>query len=179
MSAEAQVRLATAARVPDLGLSLGEMHNYGGAPGQRDFFFAGLSVNLPLFEDAKTGPRVAGARATVTALNAAVRALRNRILAEVAAAEAQVVAEQHLIELHHKLIPLTREALESALSSYAAGRTDFMVVLDSERELQMHKLDLAAHLAAYEQAVGSLEHAVGGELGLVVASEAGHEGEGH
>ena len=67
------------------------------------------------------------------------------------------------------------QAVQSAESSYAAGRTDFTMVLDSARELRMHELDLATHLAGYEQRVAELQRAVGGDLGLEQAAEAGHE----
>ena len=79
------------------------------------------------------------------------------------------------IDLHHQLIPIARQAVQSAESSYAAGRTDFTMVLDSARELRMHELDLATHLAGYEQRVAELQRAVGGDLGLEQAAEAGHE----
>ncbi len=50
-------------------------------------------------------------------------------------------------------------------------------VLDTVRELQSHQLELAMHLAAYGQRLADLERAVGADLGLVAASEAGHEDE--
>ena len=62
---------------------------------------------------------------------------------------------------------------KSVLASYSAGRSDFLMVLGSERELQMHELELASHLAAYEQRIAELEHAVGAELGLAQAAELG------
>jgi hypothetical protein len=48
------------------------------------------------------------------------------------------------------------------------------MVLDSVRELRMHHLDRAMHLAQYEQRLAELERAVGADLGLVAAAEAGH-----
>jgi len=46
-------------------------------------------------------------------------------------------------------------------------------VLDAERDLQMHELDLATHLAMYEQRLADLQRAVGSDLGLVQAAESG------
>ncbi|GAC1348029.1 MAG: TolC family protein [Myxococcales bacterium] len=172
-SAEAQLRLARAQRVPDLGVFGAVMHNFGNSPGERNFFFAGVQGNLPIFSGSKNGPRIAGAEAQAEAQRAAARTLRNKVLSGLAEVYARVVAEQHLVALHHKLIPLSRQALESSLSSYAAGRSPFFNVLDSERELQMHQLDLALHLASYEQQVAELEHAVGEDLGLAAVAEAG------
>jgi len=39
----------------------------------------------------------------------------------------------------------------------------------------MHDLELAMHQAMYEQRVAELQRAVGADLGLAQAAEAGHE----
>lgn len=173
-SAEAQQRLTKAARIPDLGVSAGVMYAFGGmAP--HTFLFAGVQGNLPLFGGSKLDPRDAAAAAQVESLRHSQRSLRNRIFAEIAEAYAQVLAESHLVGLHHDLLPLAQRTLDSALSSYATGRGSFLMVIDSERELQMHRMDLISHLAAYEQRLVDLERAVGSDLGLVAASESGSE----
>jgi cobalt-zinc-cadmium efflux system outer membrane protein len=173
VSAEAQLRLAHAANVPDVSVSAALMHSFG-MPGQNNFVFAGVQGNLPVFIHGKTDGRIDSARSQVETMRQMEHSLHLRILGEVADAYAKVRAEERLVALHHQLIPVAQQTLESALTSYAAGRTGFLVVLDSERELQMHTLDLAMHLASYEQHLAELEHAVGTPLGLAAAAEAGH-----
>jgi outer membrane protein TolC len=177
-AAEARLRLAHAEQIPDLTASAGEMHMFGGSTSPADFLFLGLQVNLPLF-GGKTRSRIEGAEAGLAASRAETRALENRVFAEVADALAEVQAETRQADLHHKLIPLTRQALASALGAYAAGRGPFSTVLDAERDLEMHELDLATHVAAYSQRLADLERAVGGDVGLVRAAasgaHAGHE----
>ena len=173
--AQAQERLARANRIPDIGLFAAEMHTFRNPMGVSDFLFAGFQVNLPIFFGNKNEPRIASAQAQLVAAQEAQRALRNRIASEVAESHAHVLAEMRHIDLHHQLIPIARQAVQSAESSYAAGRTDFTMVLDSARELRMHEMDLATHLAGYEQRVAELQRAVGGDLGLEQAAEAGHE----
>jgi cobalt-zinc-cadmium efflux system outer membrane protein len=172
---EARLRMAHAEAVPDLGASAGEMHMFGSSSRPADFLFLGLQANLPLFAG-KNRARVAEAGARVSAARADSQALENRIAAEVADAFAEVQAETRQAQLHHQLIPLARQALSSALASYAAGRGTFAMVLDAERDLQMHELDLAAHLAAYSQRLADLERAVGSDVGLVRASASGTHG---
>ena len=171
-AAEARQRLAHAEAVPDISASAGEMHMFGGSSQPADFLFLGVQANLPIFSG-KNRARVGEAEARVAVAHAETRAMENRILAEVADALAELQAETRQAQLHHKLIPLARQALSSALASYAAGRGSFAMVLDTERDLQMHALDLAAHLAGYSQRLADLERAVGGDVGLVRASEAG------
>lgn len=173
--AEAQIRLAKAARIPDLGVFAAEMHAFRNPMGVSDFLFAGLQINLPIFSGSKNEPRISSAQAQLIAAQEALHALRNRIASEVSENYAHVLAEAHQVDLHHQLIPITRQAVESAESSYAAGRTDFTMVIDSARELRMHEMDLAMHLAGYEQRLADLQRAVGADLGLAQAAEAGHE----
>jgi cobalt-zinc-cadmium efflux system outer membrane protein len=173
--AQAQQRLAKAAQVPDLSLFAAEMHTFRNPMGVSDFLFAGFQINLPIFGGGKNEPRIASAAAQVVSAQEAERALRNRIASEVAEQYAHLQAEQHQIELHHQLIPIARQAVESAESSYGAGRADFTMVIDSARELRMHELDLVSHLAMYEQRLAELQRAVGADLGIEQAAEGGHE----
>jgi outer membrane protein TolC len=152
------------------------MHSFGSPPGQTDFLFAGVQVSLPIFSGSKNRPRVTAAEEGAVAMREDARATENQIASEVAGAYAELTAEQRQVEMHHQLIPLARQALASAMASYAAGKSTFVAVLDTERDLQMHELDLAMHLAAYEQRLADLQRAVGGDLGLVQAAESGaHE----
>ncbi|HYV68436.1 MAG TPA: TolC family protein [Myxococcales bacterium] len=173
--AQAQERLARANRIPDLGVFAAGMHTFNNPMGVSDFLFAGFQVNLPLFSGGKNEPRIAAAQAQLIASQEGERALRNRVVAEVAEHYAHVLAEMRQIDLHHQLIPIARQAVQSGQSSYAAGRSDFTMVLESARELRMHEMNEAMHLAAYEQRLAELQRAVGGDLGLARAAEADHE----
>jgi cobalt-zinc-cadmium efflux system outer membrane protein len=173
--AEAQERLARAERVPDLNVFIGEMHTFRNQMGVSDFLFAGFQINLPIFTGSKTGPRISSAQAQVISARESEHALRNRVAAEVAEAHAHLLAEQHQIDLHHELLPIARQVVESAEKSYAAGRADFGMVLDGARELRMHELELAMHFATYEQRLAELQRAVGAELGLDESAEMGHD----
>jgi outer membrane protein, heavy metal efflux system len=171
-AADARARAARAATVPDLGLSAGEMHMFRSPTSPADFLFLGVQVNLPVF-GGKNRARTAGADATLEAAQAQAHAVETAVLADVEDALAEVKAEARQTELHHHLIPLSRQALASAMGSYAAGRGSFASVLDAQRDLQMHALDLAMHVASYAQHLADLERAVGGDLGLVRAAESG------
>jgi outer membrane protein, heavy metal efflux system len=171
-AAAARLQLAKAATVPDLGVSVGEMHMFGGPAQPADFLFLGVQGNVPIFGGKNRG-RIEQAQASVGSMREETHALRNRIFAEIAAAFAEVQAEARQTELHHRLIPLSRQALAGTLASYVAGRGGLTMVLDTERDLQMHELDLAMHLAAYSQHLTDLERAVGGDIGLLRAAESG------
>jgi len=173
--AQAQERLARASRIPDLGLFVAEMHTFRNPAGVSDFLFAGFQVNLPIFFGSKNEPRIAAAQAQLIAAQESEHALRNRVASEVAESHAHVLAEMRQIDLHHQLIPIALQAVESGRTSYAAGKADFTTVLEAARELRMHEMNLAMHLASYEQRLAELQRAVGSDLGLERAAEAGHE----
>jgi outer membrane protein TolC len=172
LAAEARLRLARSETTPDLGVSAGDMHMFRGTAHPADFLFLGVQGNLPIF-GGKNRARTEAAQASVESMREASRAVDNRIFAEIANAMGEVQAEERQTELHHRLIPLSRQALASALASYSAGRGAFTMVLDADRDLQMHELDLAMHVAAYAQHLTDLERAVGGDVGLLRAAESG------
>lgn len=171
-AAEARLRLAGVERVPDLNVFIAEMHTFR-TPGVSDFLFVGVQGNLPIWFGSKNNPKIEAARAQVSVARSEARALENRIIAEIADAYAEVAAERKQVELHDQLIPVARQALASATASYASGKGDFLMVLDSERDLLMHQLDLVTHLTRYHQRFADLERAVSADLGLATSSESG------
>jgi outer membrane protein TolC len=170
--AAARVRTAEAEAVPDVTPTLGYMRDFGGR-GERNFVTLGLQGNLPVHGSDRVGPRRDAARAEREGLERGVHGLRRKIEAEVRIRHAETEAQRRAIEVHHRLIPLAREAVKSAMASYSSGRANFLVVLDSQRNLRTHQLDLARHLATYEQRAAELERAVAADLGLRGAVEAG------
>jgi outer membrane protein TolC len=109
----------------------------------------------------------------LSAAQADAKALENRIASEVADAYAELRAERRQVALHHQLIPVARQAVASASAAYASGKGSFLMVLDSQRDLLMHELDLATHLAMYERYLAELQRVTGVDLGLANASESG------
>jgi cobalt-zinc-cadmium efflux system outer membrane protein len=162
-AAEARTRLATAAGVPDITPLVAYMHTFN-MPPQNNFLFFGVQANLPIWRGSKIDPAVEAARARVEATQALAEALRDRIRAQVLSAAAQLRAEQRLVGIQRRLVPLSRQALDSAVSAYSAGRVGLLTVLDSAREALMRQVDLAQHLAAQGQRRAELERALGGSL---------------
>jgi outer membrane protein, heavy metal efflux system len=170
--AQARLELARAERIPDIGVFVAGMHSFG-MPGVKDFLFLGVQGNLPIWGDSKNGPRIDAATAQLHAAQADAKALENRIVSEIADSHSELKAEQRQVELHHQLIPVARQALASASAAYASGRGNFPMVLDSERDLLMHELDLATHLAMYERNLAELQRVAGVDLGVANAAESG------
>src|SRR5262249_13929058 len=159
-AAEARVRLATANGVPDLTPLVAYMHTFG-QPAPNNFLFLGLQGTLPIWRGNKVDPAVSAARARVESTQELARALRQRIAAEVRSSAARLRAEMQLVEIQRRLVPVSKQALDSSLSAYAAGRVALLTVLDSEREWLMRQVELAQHLALAQQRQAELDRAVG------------------
>ncbi len=162
-AAEARTRLASASGVPDITPLVAYMHTFN-LPPQNNFLFFGVQMNLPIWRGSRIDPAVDAARARVEATQALAVALRDRIRAEVLSGAAQLRAEERLVEIQQRLVPLSRQVLESAMTAYSAGRIGLLTVLDSEREALMRQVDLAQHLALQQQRRAELERAIGGSL---------------
>ncbi len=169
--ATADVRMAEAERVPDINVIGAYMHTFGGVS-PSNFIFAGLELTLPVWGNKNDG-RIGAARALGEAVFSDQAALQARVSAQVAEAFSRVTAEERIVSLHHRIIPLMTAALESGRADYASGRGDFLSVLDSLRELRRHELELVMHLAAYAKALAQLQRAVGEDVGLLAAAEGG------
>ena len=159
-AADARIRLAKAAGVPDITPLVAYMHTFG-MPSPNNFLFLGVQTNLPIFGGSKIDPAVATARSRLDAARALQHALRNRIGAEVRTAAARVRAEEQLVEIQRRLVPIARQALDASISSYSAGRIDLLTVLDSARESLMRQIGLAEHQAMAERRRAELERALG------------------
>jgi outer membrane protein TolC len=169
--ARLQIQLAEAERVPDLNLVAAYMYAFN-QPGERNFLFAGVEMTLPWLWG-RTSGRISATRAQASAATASSAAVAARIGGEVADAYARVLSQERVAALHHRMLPLLQAALESSRASYAAGRGEFLMVLDTMRELRRHQIELAMALGGYGRALADLQRAVGADLGLVAASEGG------
>ena len=62
------------------------------------------------------------------------------------------------------LLPQAETSIESALRNYTAGRIDFLMLLDTERELKRIRLDYIKTLAEYRKRLANLERVVGADF---------------
>jgi len=142
------------------------MHTFRNPMGVSDFLFAGFQVSLPIFFGSKNEPRIAGAQAQLVAAQEAARALRNRVRRRGGRGLRATSWPKRTRSICTTSSSQSRARQCGAQSrATRAGRTDFIMLLDSARELRMHELNEAMHLPAYEQRLAELQRAVGGDLG--------------
>lgn len=128
----------------------------------RDAFSMGVGVNLPIYRGRlDAAVREAQCQAAATAQRYATT--QDRFRAEVYALHAQFSEHDQVLEiLQQEIVPRSTEAFELVTAAYQTGRAEFQQLLDTYRTLLQYRIDLHRRESLREQAVASLERAVGG-----------------
>lgn len=146
---------------PDLRLGVG----YGQrstATGTRRMASFMVGFDVPVF----AGRRQLGQRDEARALEDAARADLAEARAEVDARLGELLAElertRTLVELYREeVLPQARVTVESAFSSYRAGRVDFGTLVDAQTTLNRYEDELHALVADHGRALAELEATTG------------------
>ncbi len=121
----------------------------------------GLGFDLPIGWG-RIGANVRAAQAGLERAELERVAERDRVLAEISAARARVeetMHEVHIIEA--SVVPATERALASVRAGYEANRSDFLSLLNAERDLARARLDRYRARADQGMALADLERAIG------------------
>lgn len=128
--ADASIRLAYKARVPDFSLGL-----EADVKPNPVIFSPQVGMTLPVWRD-KIAAQIAAAQADKQA--AAARFSAEQIMLAVEFAEKSFMfreATRNLELLNDRLLPKARQSLEVARSGYASGKVDFINLIDAQRTL--------------------------------------------
>lgn len=148
--ADAEIRLAEAARIPDIDLEA----QYGYRAMQQDMVSLVARIELPLRNDVTVEPRVRDAILRRDAAKARIAELRRAITQ--AMAEAYVAHEETTEQLafHEQvLVPQTQLAFESTLAAYQTGAASFDSMLATETAYLRARLQYYDFLARHAQAI--------------------------
>jgi len=126
-----------------------------------DAYSLGVGVNLPLYRKRlDAAVREAQNRRASSARRHA--AARDRFQAEVSALYAQFREHDRILAiLDSEIVPRAGQTLELSTEAYRTGRVGFQQLIDTYRTLLNYRIDYHQRKAAREQAIASLERAVG------------------
>lgn len=149
---------------PDLDLSL----KYVTSPleGFRGWTaMAGFNLPLAFWSSKKYRSAVAETEAEVRLKEAMLNNSRNRVKLMVREALVKAQSAQRSVGLYRNtILPQAEQVLQATIAGYQTGQTDFLMLLDSYRMLQMFKLEYHEAEAMYEMSLAELERAVGKPL---------------
>jgi outer membrane protein TolC len=122
-----------------------------------------ISFNLPLYFWRKENLRVQEADANYRMANSGVQSMRNMVRVEVESAFYKLEqAARSLRIFQNTIVPQAEQSLLATRAAYETNKTDFLMLLDSQRVLRDMKLaghqalaDLGTRLAELELAVGT------------------------
>lgn len=129
-AAEASIRLATKAKVPDFSVGI-----EADAETSPVLIRPSFGITLPIRRD-KIAAQIAGAQA-------GKQAAESRFSAEQIALAVELVeksfmfreADRNIEVLNERVLPMARQSLDVAQSGYIGGKVDFLNVIDAERTL--------------------------------------------
>ena len=150
---------------PDVTMSINwyEMGNRGLSPvaNGRDAFSLGVGVNLPIHRQ-RLDAAVREARNKSCSTARRYAAARDQFQAEIQTLHAQFREHHRALKiLETQIVPRAHEAFSLTMEAYRAGRAEFQQLMDAYRTLLRYRIDQHRRVAMSEQALASLERAVG------------------
>ncbi|MBN2296095.1 MAG: TolC family protein [Pirellulales bacterium] len=127
----------------------------------RDATSLGIGLNMPIYRR-RLDAAVRQARHNTSASRYQYAATRDSINTEIQSLYAQFQQQQQILAiLDDEILPQSKQTLELALESYRTGRQDFQQLIDIYRRLLEFRIEYHRRAATREQAIASLERAVG------------------
>jgi len=146
----------------DVRLSYGQRDNMIDGTRRSDLVSLTVAINLPVWRESKTTPRIAEARAMHEQSLDLYEAQRNEVLSKLRQQVAS--AEQNLRSARlylNDILPQARLAVEAALASYRVNRVDFMTLLDSQMTVLNYEVAHAAAVINYNKALAEIDWLTG------------------
>ncbi len=129
-----------------------------------DFWSAMVGISIPIapWSSGKYSGKVEENELNVKSAEGEYANMKNMVLFEVQQALVSVQTNHNLVLLYKGTsIPQAEQTLQSTVASYQTGKTEFLMVIDANRMLNMLKLDYAMAVMNFMTSQAQLEQAVG------------------
>jgi len=136
-----------------------------------DFWAVMVGVNIPLapWSSGRYTSKVEENQLAERKAEEEYASMRNMTLFEVQDALVKVQTNQNLVLLYkNTVIPQAEQTLQSTVSSYQTGKTEFLMLIDAYRMVLMSKLDYYMAVMNYMSSQAALEQAVGMDIHQIV-----------
>jgi len=158
------LELAAKDRFPDFDVrfSYGQRDRMPDGTPRSDVVTLTVAINLPVWRQAKTNPRIAEAQALYEQSLSTYEMQRNETAMKLR--QQVAVAEQSLRAAalyRNELVPQSRLAVDAASSAYQVNRLDFSPLLDSRMSVLNFEISRAAAIASYNKALAEIDFLTG------------------
>ncbi len=139
---------------------------------KNDFWAAMVGITIPIvpWSSGKYSGKVEENELNVKSAEGEYANMKNMVLFELQQALVSVQTNRNLVLLYRGTsIPQAEQTLQSTVASYQTGKTEFLMVIDANRMLNMQKLDYALAVMNYMTSQARLEQAVGLSINEIAA----------
>jgi outer membrane protein, heavy metal efflux system len=146
----------------DVRVSYGQRDNMPDGTRRSDLVSLTVAINLPVWRQAKTTPRIAEALALYERAQSLYEAQRDETTQKLR--QQNAVAEQSLraaLLYRSELVPQSQLTGEAALAAYQVNRLEFSPLLDNHMTLLNFEIARAAAIAAYNKAHAEIAYLSG------------------
>ncbi|PLX80859.1 MAG: TolC family protein [Desulfuromonas sp.] len=121
-----------------------------------DFVSAGISLNLPLWQE-KRHEQVAGAESAIREANARLESFRVRVGSEIDSLLYQVRKNRDLADLFNGgIIPQADQTFQAGLTAYQVDKIEFLSLLDALMKLYRYQIDYHRAVADHQITLAKL-----------------------
>ena len=129
-----------------------------------DFWALMVGVNIPLapWSGGKYTGKVEENELNVKTAEEQYNLMRNMVASDVQNSLVKIETNRNLVDLYQNtVIPQAEQTLQSTISAYQTGKTEFLMLIDAYRMLLMSQLDFYMSKMNFLQSQAQLEQAVG------------------
>ncbi len=156
----------------DVRMSYGQRETMPDGTRRSDMVSLTVAINLPVWNETKTEPRIAEAQALRGQALDMLRAQQHDVRAKL---HHQIVTSQQSLKslrlYERDILPAARLTLEAALAAYRVNRVDFMTLLDNQMAVFNYEIGSATALVGYHKSLAEMDFLTGklanDALGLV------------
>jgi outer membrane protein, heavy metal efflux system len=128
----------------------------------------GISIPLSPWSSGKYTSKVEENEINVRRAEDDVAAMKNMTSFEVQDALVKMQTNKNLVDLYRNtVIPQSEQTLQSTLSAYQTGKTEFLMMIDAYRMVLMSKLNYYMSVVNYMSSQAALEQAVGLDINQI------------
>jgi len=166
-AAESRLSLAKRSYLPDFDVKLGYTFRSANRMDDGTDFVSGMvGISIPLWAGSRQSQEVRGAMAEKNKAEALYDGERNKLAHEIHITLAMLEESAKRIQLYEGgVLPLTRQAVNSARSAYLAGKLEYSTLLGAIQRRYQMEISYAEALAAFHSKMAELETIVGDRLG--------------
>lgn len=130
----------------------------------KDFWSTMVGVNIPIafWSKDKYSGKIEENKINISTAEEQLNGAKNMAASQIQNALLQIESNKNLLRLYkNTVIPQSQQTLQSTLSEYQTGKTEFLMIIDAYKMVLMAKQDYYMAQMNYMQSQAQLEEAVG------------------